>query len=308
MRVYPNITKTIGHTPLVRLNRVTAGLKAEIFAKLEFFNPTSSVKDRIAVSMIEQAEMDGELKPGGIIVEPTSGNTGAGLAMVAAARGYKLIICMPESMSVERRLILKRLGAELELTPAAKGMTGAIERAYEIQARSGAFMPQQFANPANPAAHMETTAEEIWSDLDGAVDAFVAGVGTGGTITGVGNVIKSRNPDAKIIAVEPEGSAVLSGREAGPHGIQGIGAGFVPDVLRMDLLDEVVAVSDRDAAKMTSRLGREEGVLCGISAGACVCAALIIGARPEFEKKNIVALIPDTGERYLSSELINEAD
>ena len=306
MRVFDNITRTIGKTPLVKLNRLGAGAAATIFAKLEFFNPTSSVKDRIAVNMVDDAERRGELKPGGMIVEPTSGNTGTGLAMVAAARGYKLVITMPETMSVERRQIMRRLGAEVLLTPGETGMAGAIAKAEEIQKATGAFMPRQFSNPANPETHRQSTGPEIWDDLDGKVDAFVAGVGTGGTLTGAGSFLKAKNPALQVVAVEPSSSAVLSGKAPGRHAIQGIGAGFVPEVLDTKLIDRVVAVSDHDAVAATIRLGKEEGILCGISSGAAAFAAAKLANEAKFAGKNIVVLLPDTGERYLSSPLFND--
>jgi len=306
MRVFDNITRTVGKTPMVRLNRICAGAGASVFAKLEFFNPTSSVKDRIAVNMVDDAERRGLLKPGGVIVEPTSGNTGTGLAMVAAARGYKLVITMPETMSIERRQIMKRLGAEVILTAAETGMAGAIAKAEEIQKATGAFMPRQFSNPANPETHRQSTGPEIWDDLDGKVDAFVAGVGTGGTLTGVGAFLKAKNPELLLVAVEPASSAVLSGKPAGRHAIQGIGAGFVPEVLDTKLIDRVITVTDHDAVATTVRLGKEEGILCGISSGAAAFAAVKLANEPKYAGKNIVALLPDTGERYLSSPLFND--
>jgi cysteine synthase A len=304
--IYNDITQTIGNTPLVRLNRVTAGLPATVVAKLESFNPLSSVKDRIAVSMIEAAEEAGVLKPDTIVVEPTSGNTGIGLAFVCAAKGYRLILFMPETMSVERRRLLKALGAELVLTPGSEGMRGAVRRAEELVASgTGYFMPQQFKNPANPAIHRRTTAEEIWRDTDGQVDIVVAGVGTGGTITGVAEVLKARKPGLQAIAVEPAASPVLSGGQPGPHRIQGIGAGFVPDVLRRDLLDEIVQVTNEDATAMARCLAREEGILVGISSGAAAWAALQVAARPANADRLIVVVLPDTGERYLSTGLFD---
>ena len=303
-RIYDDITKAIGNTPLVRLNTVTEGLGATVLAKLESFNPLSSVKDRIGVSMMDATERAGLIKEDTIILEPTSGNTGIALAFVCAARGYKLVLTMPETMSVERRTLLKALGAELILTPGTEGMPGAVRRAEELAAQDLRYLiPQQFKNPANPEIHRRTTAEEIWRDTDGQVDIVVAGVGTGGTITGIAEVIKSRKPGFKAIAVEPTASPVLSGGEPGPHKIQGIGAGFVPDVLRLDLVDEVVQVADEDAAETARRLAREEGILVGISSGAAAFAALQVAGRPESEGKLIVVILPDTGERYLSTEL-----
>jgi cysteine synthase A len=305
-RIYNDITRTIGNTPLVRLNQVTEGLQATVLAKLESFNPLGSVKDRIGVNMIEAAERDGLIREDTVIVEPTSGNTGIGLAFVCAARGYKLILTMPDTMSVERRRLLQALGAELILTPGTEGMKGAMRKAEELAVQNPhVFIPYQFKNPANPEIHRRTTAEEIWRDTDGAVDIVVAGVGTGGTITGVVEVIKPRKKGFLAIAVEPAGSPVLSGGEPGPHKIQGIGAGFVPDVLRKDLLDEVIQISNEDAAAMGRRLAREEGVLVGISSGAAAFAALQVAARPENAGKLIVAILPDTGERYLSTELFS---
>ena len=303
-RIYEDITKTIGHTPLVKLNRVTKGLEATVLAKLESFNPLSSVKDRIGVSMIDAAERDGLIKEDTIILEPTSGNTGISLAFVCAARGYKLVLTMPETMSLERRNLLKALGAELILTPGTEGMPGTVRRAEELAAQDPRyFIPQQFKNPANPAIHRETTAREIWEDTDGQVDILVAGVGTGGTITGVAEVIKPQKPDFVAIAVEPAASPILSGGKPGPHKIQGIGAGFVPDVLRLELVDEIIQVAEGDAAEMARRLAREEGILAGISSGAAAHAALQVAARPESKGKLIVVILPDTGERYLSTPL-----
>ena len=303
-KIYKDITETIGRTPLVRLNKITKGLKAKIVGKLESFNPLASVKDRIGVSMIEAAEKKGLIKKNTIIIEPTSGNTGISLAFVCAARGYKLILTMPDTMSLERRQLLALFGAELVLTPGSEGMKGAVKKAEELVKKTpNSFMPQQFKNPANPEIHRRTTAEEIWRDTEGRVDILVAGVGTGGTITGVAEVIKKRKPEFKAIAVEPKDSPILSGGEPGPHKIQGIGAGFVPDVLRMDLVDEVIQVSNEDAAKTARRLAKEEGLFVGISSGAAVWAAIEIAKKKENKGKLIVVILPDTGERYLSTEL-----
>ncbi len=295
-------TELVGNTPLVRLNRITEGMKAEVVAKLESFNPSGSVKDRIAVSMIADAEERGLINRDTVIVEPTSGNTGIALAFVCAARGYSLILIMPDTISRERKRLLSIFGAELALTPAAEGMPGAMRKAEQLVAEnSNYFMPEQFKNPANPEVHRLTTAEEIWVGTEGGVDILVAGVGTGGTITGVAEVIKARKPQFKAIAVEPADSPVLSGGKPGAHKIQGIGAGFVPDVLRMDLIDEIIEVASEDAGKMTARLAKEEGILAGISSGAAVWAALKVARRPESEGKLIVVVLPDTGERYLST-------
>lgn len=304
MAIYNNVAEAVGNTPLVRLNRVSAGLDAEIVAKLEYFNPLSSVKDRIGKAMIEAAEADGRLKEGGVIVEPTSGNTGIALAFVARAKGYRCILTMPESMSIERRKLLKLLGAELVLTPAELGMKGAIAKAEEIAAATeGAFLPQQFENPANPEIHRQTTAEEIWKDTDGNVDAMVAGVGTGGTITGVAEVLKERNPEFKAFAVEPVDSPVISGGSPGPHKIQGIGAGFIPKNLNVDIVDGVEQVSNDESFAMARRLSDEEGIPGGISSGAAVVAALRVAAKPEMKGKRIVVIIPSMAERYMSTDL-----
>ena len=306
--IAPDTIALVGSTPLVRLNKITEGCKAEVVAKLESFNPLSCVKERIAVSMIDAAEASGELSPGGTVVEPTSGNTGIGLALVCAVRHYRLILAMPETMSDERKQLLRVLGAEVALTPGAEGMRGAIEKAEEIVASTpGAYMPQQFRNPANPEIHRKTTAEEIWRDTDGRADAVVAGVGTGGTITGVAQAIKERKPEFKAIAVEPLGSPVLSGGKPGPHKIQGIGAGFVPDVLDTELLDEVITVADEDAAEAARQLAKREGILAGISSGAATWAALQVAKRPDWQGKLIVVILPDTGERYLSTWLFQDA-
>jgi cysteine synthase len=305
-RIYQSITETIGNTPLVRLNRLPQmkGIKANILAKLEFFNPIGSVKDRIGVAMIDDLEKRGQIGPDTLLVEPTSGNTGIALAFVAAARGYRLILVMPDSMSLERRKMLLLLGAELDLTPAAKGMPGAIARAEEIlRSNKNAVMPQQFSNPANPEIHRRTTAEEIWNDTQGAVDAFISGVGTGGTITGVGQVLKPRKASLRVVAVEPEDSAVLSGKPPGPHKIQGIGAGFIPDVLDRSVIDEVVTASNQAAFDTARALARYEGIPGGISSGAAVSAAFAVGARPEMAGKNIVVVLPSFAERYLSTAL-----
>ncbi len=303
-RLYSDITQTVGNTPLVRLNRVTEGIEAEVYAKLESFNPLSSVKDRIGVSMIEDAERRGLLDKDSVIVEPTSGNTGIALAFVCAARGYRLVLTMPESMSLERRKLLEVLGAELVLTPGSEGMRGAVARAEElVRTTPKAVMLQQFENPANPAIHRLTTAREIWEDTDGRVDILVSGVGTGGTLTGVAEVIKERKPEFYVVAVEPEASPVLSGGKPGPHRIQGIGAGFVPGVLKVELIDEIVQVKEEDAGLMARRLAREEGILVGISSGAAAWAALEVARRPSNRGKFVVVILPDTGERYLSTWL-----
>jgi cysteine synthase A len=304
--IYEDITKTIGKTPLMRLNRVTEGLEATVVAKLESFNPLGSVKDRIAVSMIDAAEEAGKIDEDTVIVEPTSGNTGVGLAFVCASRGYDLVLTMPDTMSLERRRLLKALGAELVLTPGEKGMPGAVEKAEELaEGNPRTFIPQQFQNPANPEIHRLTTAEEIWQDTDGEVDILVAGVGTGGTITGISQALKGRKEGFRSVAVEPAGSPILSGGKSGPHKIQGIGAGFVPEVLDVDLIDEVVQVTDEEAAAMARRLAREEGILAGISSGAATAAALWVAGRPENADRLIVVILPDTGERYLSTGLFD---
>jgi cysteine synthase A len=304
MKIANDVTELVGNTPLVRIRKLTAGAKADVVAKLEFYNPAHSVKDRIGLSMIEAAEQAGLIKPDTIILEPTSGNTGIGLAFVCAARGYKCTLVMPETMSKERRALLRAYGAELVLTPGSEGMGGAIRTAEEMAAAdSRYFIPQQFKNPANPDIHRKTTAEEIWRDTDGKVDILVSGIGTGGTITGVGEVIKSRKPSFQAIAVEPEASPVLSGGQKGPHPIQGIGAGFVPDVLNTEIYDEVIRVKNDDAFDIARRMAREEGLLVGISSGAATWAALQVARRPENEGKLIVVIIPSFGERYLSTAL-----
>jgi cysteine synthase A len=305
--IYDDITKTVGRTPLVRLNRITKDLPATFLTKLESFNPLSSVKDRIGVAMIEDAEAKGLLNQNSVIIEPTSGNTGIALAFVCAARSYRLILTMPETMSIERRQLLNILGAELVLTEGAKGMRGAVEKAEELaKTTPHSFMPQQFANPANPAIHRKTTAEELWKDTDGKIDYFVAGIGTGGTITGVGEILKQKNSSIKIIGVEPADSPVLSGGKPGPHKIQGIGAGFVPDVLNRKIIDEIITVKHEDAGLMARRLAKEEGILAGISSGAALWAALQVGQKDEAKGKTIVVLLPDTGERYLSTWLFQK--
>ena len=306
MKTYDTITDLIGSTPLLKLNRFAAAesLGAEVYAKLEYFNPAGSVKDRIAYAMITDAEKSGALKPGSVIIEPTSGNTGIGLAAVAAARGYRIIIVMPETMSVERRQLMKAYGAELVLTEGAKGMKGAIAKAQELAAQTpDSFIPGQFTNPANPSAHRATTGPEIWNDTDGTVDIFVAGVGTGGTLTGVGEYLKSQNPNVKVVAVEPAGSPVLSKGVAGAHKIQGIGAGFVPNTLNTKVYDEIITVENEDAFATGRELARKEGLLVGISSGAAVWAAAQLAKRPENQGKRIVVLLPDTGDRYLSTPM-----
>ena len=307
--IYTSADQLIGKTPLLELTRIEEelGLKARVFAKLEYFNPAGSVKDRIAKRMIEDAEASGKLKPGATIIEPTSGNTGIGLAAVAAAKGYKTIIVMPETMSVERRQLMKAYGAELVLTEGAKGMKGAIAKAEEIAAETeNSYIPGQFVNPSNPAAHRDTTGPEIWEDTDGKVDYFVAGVGTGGTVTGVGEYLKSKNGDVKVVAVEPEASQTLAKGEAAPHKIQGIGAGFVPETLNTHIYDEIIPVTNEDAFETGRLLGHKQGVLVGISSGAAVWAAIELAKKPENEGKNIVVLLPDTGDRYLSTPLFQE--
>jgi cysteine synthase A len=310
MKIANNVTELIGNTPLVRLNRIALGTKAQIAAKLEFYNPAHSVKDRIGAAMVDSAEKAGMIKPDTIILEPTSGNTGIALAMVCAARGYKCVLTMPENMSKERRMLLRAYGAELVLTPASEGMEGAIKKAEELAASDPKyFIPQQFKNPANPEIHRKTTAEEIWRDTDGKVDFLVAGVGTGGTITGVGEVIKGRKPSFQVVAVEPDASPVLSGGAKGPHKIQGIGAGFIPDVLNTGIYDEIVRVRDDDAMDTARRMAKEEGLLVGISSGAATWAALQVASRAENSGKLIVVIIPSFGERYLSTPLFaNLAD
>ncbi|MFH1665413.1 MAG: cysteine synthase A [Candidatus Omnitrophota bacterium] len=307
MRIYDNIAETIGNTPLVRLKKIGKGLPADILVKAEFFNPLASVKDRIGLAMIEAAEAEGKLGPGTVIIEPTSGNTGIALAFVSAARGYRLILTMPDTMSIERRALLRIFGAEIVLTPGEKGMAGAVKKAEELLSSTpNAFMPQQFENPANPAAHRKTTAREIWEDTGGNVDIFVSGIGTGGTITGVGSFLKEKKPGIKIIGVEPEASPVLSGGKPGPHKIQGIGAGFVPKILKKDLIDEIITVRDDEAGEYARRLAREEGLLAGISSGANVAASIRVASREENRGKNIVTILCDSGERYLSTWVFKE--
>jgi cysteine synthase len=306
-RIYDNVTQLVGGTPLVRLNQLTEGLNATVAVKLEFYNPANSVKDRIGVAIVDAAEKSGDLKPGGTIVEGTSGNTGIALAMVGAARGYKVILTMPETMSNERRVMLRAYGAEIVLTPGSEGMRGAVEKAKEIVANTeNAIWAQQFANPANPDIHRRTTAEEIWEDTDGAIDIFVAGVGTGGTLTGVGQVLKARKPGVKIVAVEPQDSAILNGGAPGPHKIQGLGANFIPEVLDQDIYDEVLDASIEDSVAVARALGVKEGILGGISAGAAVWGALELAKRPENAGKLIVAVVPDFGERYISTVLYDD--
>ncbi len=307
MKIADNVVSLIGNTPLVRLDKLGAGLPARLVGKLEAFNPLGSVKDRIGKSMIEAAERDGLIGPDSVIIEPTSGNTGVALAFVCAARGYRLILTMPDTMSMERRILLRALGAELILTPGTEGMTGAVRRAEELAEETpGGFVPQQFKNPANPEVHRLTTAEEIWRDTDGEVDIFVSGVGTGDTITGVGEMLKDRKPSLQTVAVEPAASPVLSGGDPGPHKIQGIGAGFMPEVLNMEVVDEVIRVQDEDAGQVTRRLAKEEGILAGISSGAAAWAAMQVAGRTENKGKLVVVLLPDTGERYLSTELYDD--
>lgn len=309
MKIASGISALIGHTPLVYLSNYSAaqGLKSPIVAKLEYFNPAGSVKDRVAKSMLDRAEQEGKLSPGAVIIEPTSGNTGIGLAALAAARGYRVILTMPETMSVERRNLLKAYGAEIVLTPGAKGMSGAIEKANELAAATpGSFVPGQFENPANPAAHMASTGPEIWHDTYGQIDIFVAGVGTGGTLSGVGRYLKKQNPNVQVVAVEPAASPVLSGGKAGPHGLQGIGAGFVPNTLDTTVYDEIITVTNEDAYAAGRDIARKEGFLVGISSGAAAWAAIQLAKRPENQGKMIVALLPDTGERYLSTPMFTE--
>jgi cysteine synthase A len=306
MTFYSNITEAVGNTPLVKINRITDGAKANVFAKLEFYNPTSTVKDRIGIAMVDAAEKSGQLKPGGTIIEATSGNTGIALAMVGAARGYKVILTMPESMSKERRALLRAFGAELVLTPAAEGMNGSVAKAEELGKELGTVLVRQFANEANPAIHRATTAEEIWRDTDGKVDIFIAGVGTGGTVTGVGTRLKELNPNIQIIAVEPAASPLLNGGKPGPHPIQGIGANFIPEILDRNIYDEVLDATNEDTLAFARRAGREEGILAGISSGAALWAAHTVANRAENEGKNIVVLLASFGERYLSTVLYSD--
>ena len=307
MSIAEDVTQLVGNTPLVRLRRVTEGAVADVVAKLEYFNPGGSVKDRIGVAMLDAAEEAGLLKPDAIILEPTSGNTGIALAMVAAARGYKLVLTMPDTMSIERRVLLRAYGAEIVLTPGKDGMPGAIAKAEELaKSDQRYFVPQQFENPANPAIHRATTAEEVWKQTDGKIDFFISGVGTGGTLSGVAQVLKERKPDVKFVAVEPAASPVLSGGQKGPHPIQGIGAGFIPPVLEEDLIDEIITVGNDDALNLARRLAAEEGLLVGISSGAAVVAALEVARRPENEGKQVVVVLPSSGERYLSTVLFSD--
>lgn len=306
-RIYDDITKTVGNTPLVKLNKITSGLESTVVAKIESFNPMASIKDRIGIAMIDAAEKAGIITKDTIIIEPTSGNTGIALAFVAAARGYKLILTMPDTMSIERQALLKALGAEIALTPGIEGMKGAVSRAEELVKNTpNSFMPQQFKNHANPEIHRNTTAEEIWNDTDGKIDIFVGGIGTGGTITGVGEIIKGRKPSLKVVAVEPADSPVLSGGKPGPHKIQGIGAGFIPDILNMKVIDEIIPVKNEQAFALARQIARQEGILAGISSGAAAYAALQVASRPENKGKLTVVVFPDTGERYLSTSLFDE--
>lgn len=305
--IYEDITKTIGNTPLVKLNKLTKDFKSNVLVKIESFNPLSSIKDRIALAMIEDAEKKGLLKKDTVIIEPTSGNTGIGLAFVCAAKGYKLILTMPETMSIERRQLLKILGAEVVLTPGTEGMNGAIKKAEELcKKNKNSFMPQQFNNPANPEIHRKTTAEEIWRDTEGKVDIFVAGIGTGGTLTGVSEVLKKKNPNLKVIAVEPKDSPVISGGQPGAHKLQGIGAGFIPKILNKKIIDEIITVNSDNAGNTAKELAKQEGILVGISSGAALWAALQIAKRPESKDKTIVVILPDSGERYLSTWLFED--
>jgi cysteine synthase A len=306
MKLYDNITQVVGNTPLVKINRITDGAKAQVYAKLEFYNPSSTVKDRIGIAMIDDAEKSGKLKPGGTIVEATSGNTGVALAMVGAARGYKVILTMPDSVSKERRTLIKAYGAQLVLTPGAEGMKGAVAKAEEIGSKDGALLVRQFANPANPEIHRKTTALEIWNDTDGKVAAVIAGVGTGGTITGIGQVLKEKNPNIKIFAVEPAASPILNGGSPAGHPLQGIGPNFVPDILDTKIYDEVFDAPNEEAIKYARRAGAEEGILAGISSGAALWAAAQVANRPEFDGKIIVVIIPSFGERYLSTVLYQD--